>query len=81
MSFLRRAVIGQVQYDFYELACHAFDPFKFDSTSMLLRLVQSDRIDAKLLITHHFKFDHILDAYEAFEHVATTSALKEIIKA
>lgn len=52
-----------------------------ESTAMLLRLVQSDKIDVKLLITHCFKLDHILDAYEAFEHAATTSALKVIIEA
>lgn len=52
-----------------------------ESTAMLLRLVQSDKIDAKLLITHRFKLDHILDAYEAFENAATTSALKVIIEA
>jgi len=52
-----------------------------ESTAMLLRLVQSDKIDAKLLITHRFKLDHILDAYEAFENAATTSALKVIIAA
>lgn len=52
-----------------------------ESTAMLLRLVQSVKIDAKLLITHRFKLDHILDAYEAFEHAATTSALKVIIEA
>jgi hypothetical protein len=29
---------------------------------MLLRTVQSHKIDPKLLITHRFKFDRILDA-------------------
>jgi len=52
-----------------------------ESTPMLLKLVKSDKIDAKLLITHHFKLDHILDAYEAFENAATTNALKVIIEA
>ena len=52
-----------------------------ESTPMLLRLLQSDKIDAKLLITHRFKLDHILDAYEAFEYAATTNALKVIIEA
>ena len=52
-----------------------------ESTPMLLKLVQSDKIDAKLLITHRFKLDHIMDAYEAFEHAATTNALKVIIEA
>jgi len=52
-----------------------------ESTPMLLRLVQSDKIDAKLLITHRFKLDRIMDAYEAFENAATTNALKVIIEA
>ena len=52
-----------------------------ESTPMLLRLVHTDKIDAKLLITHRFKLDHILDAYEVFEHAATTNALKVIIEA
>lgn len=52
-----------------------------ESTPMLLKLVQSKKIDAKLLITHHFKLDQILDAYEAFEKASTTNALKVIIEA
>jgi alcohol dehydrogenase len=50
------------------------------STPMLLNVVGSKRIDPKLLITHHFKLDHILDAYETFGHAATTRALKVIIE-
>jgi alcohol dehydrogenase len=52
-----------------------------ESTPMLLKLVQSEKIDANLLITHHFKLDNILEAYEAFENAATTNALKVIIEA
>ena len=33
---------------------------------MLLKTVQSRKIDPKLLITHRFKLDQILDAYETF---------------
>jgi alcohol dehydrogenase len=51
------------------------------STSMLLNTVQSQKIDPKLLVTHRFKLDHILDAYETFAHAATTHALKVIIEA
>jgi alcohol dehydrogenase len=50
------------------------------STPMLLNVVGSKRIDPKLLITHHFKLDNILDAYETFGHAATTRALKVIIE-
>ncbi len=46
---------------------------------MLLRVVQSGKIDPKLLITHHFTLDQIMDAYETFGHAATTRALKVII--
>ena len=51
------------------------------STPMLLKTVQSKRIDASQLITHHFKLDQILDAYETFGKAADTKALKVIIEA
>jgi alcohol dehydrogenase len=50
------------------------------STPDLLKIVRSRRIDPKLLITHRFKFDKILDAYETFGHAAKTGALKVIIE-
>jgi len=49
------------------------------STPMLLSTLQSHKIDPKLLITHRFKLDGILDAYETFAHAADTRALKVII--
>jgi alcohol dehydrogenase len=51
------------------------------STPMLLDTVRSDKIDPKLLITHRFKLDNILEAYETFAHAADTRALKVIIEA
>jgi len=51
------------------------------STPMLLKILGAHRIDPKLLITHRFKFDQILDAYETFGHAAETKALKVIIEA
>jgi alcohol dehydrogenase len=51
------------------------------STPMLLKTLSADKIDAKLLITHRFKLDNILDAYETFGHAADTHALKVIIEA
>lgn len=50
------------------------------STPMLLNVVQSKKLDAKLLITHHFKLDNVIEAYETFEHAANTGALKVIIE-
>lgn len=49
------------------------------STPMLLKTVQSKKIDPTLLITHRFKFDQMLDAYETFGHAAKTKALKVLI--
>jgi alcohol dehydrogenase len=51
------------------------------TTPMLLKTVQSHKIDPKLLITHRFTLDQILDAYETFGHAARTRALKVIITA
>jgi alcohol dehydrogenase len=50
------------------------------STPMLLKSVQSNRIDAKQLITHHFKFSDMLQAYDTFANAANTKALKVIIE-
>ena len=51
------------------------------TTPMLLKTVQSKKIDPKLLITHHFSLDKIIDAYETFGKAANTQALKVIINA
>jgi alcohol dehydrogenase len=51
------------------------------STPMLLKVVAAGKIDPKLLITHRFKLNQILDAYEAFGHAADTRALKVLIEA
>lgn len=51
------------------------------STPMLLKTVGSHTIDPTLLITHRFKLDQILDAYETFAHAMETHALKVIIEA
>jgi alcohol dehydrogenase len=50
------------------------------TTPMLLKTVQSRKIDPKKLITHRFKLDKILDAYETFGAAAKTGALKVIIE-
>ena len=50
------------------------------STPMLLNVLRSGKIDPKLLITHRFKLDQILDAYETFGNAASTRALKVLIE-
>ena len=51
------------------------------STPMLLKTLCSHKLDPKPLITHRFKLDQILDAYETFAHAAETQALKVLIEA
>jgi alcohol dehydrogenase len=50
------------------------------TTPMLLKTVRSGKIEPKLLITHRFKLDQILDAYETFGNAASNHALKVIIE-
>lgn len=51
------------------------------TTPMLLKTVQSGKIDPTQLITHHFTLDQIIDAYDTFGRAAETKALKVIISA
>lgn len=51
------------------------------TTPMLLKTVQSRKVDPGRLITHRFKLENILDAYETFGRAAETKALKVIIEA
>lgn len=51
------------------------------STPMLLKTVQSRKVDPALLITHRFRLDQVLDAYDTFGRAAETHALKVIIEA
>ena len=51
------------------------------TTPMLLKTVQSKKIDPTRLITHRFKLDQIIEAYDTFARAADTHALKLIIAA
>ena len=50
------------------------------SIPMLLKTVLAKRIDPTQLITHHFKLNQIMQAYDVFSHAADTKALKVIIE-
>jgi alcohol dehydrogenase len=47
---------------------------------MLLRMVQSGRIDAKKLVSHRFELSEIIKAYATFENAAKERALKVVIR-
>jgi alcohol dehydrogenase len=51
------------------------------STPTLLKMLLSRKLNPMLLITHRFKLDHILNAYETFAYAASTRALKVMIEA
>ena len=51
------------------------------STPMLINVLSARKLDPALLITHRFKLDKILDAYETFGNAGTTHALKVLISA
>jgi len=49
------------------------------TTPMLLKTVQSKKLNSKQLITHHFKLSEIIQAYDTFGHAAREKALKVIL--
>ena len=51
------------------------------TTPMLLKTVQSRKIDPTRLITHRFKLDQVVEACDTFTRAADTHALKVIIAA
>ena len=46
---------------------------------MLLKGVESGRLQPRKLATHRFALDDIMHAYETFEHAAREGALKVIL--
>ncbi|MBS0234047.1 MAG: zinc-dependent alcohol dehydrogenase family protein [Proteobacteria bacterium] len=51
------------------------------TTPMLLKTVEAHKIDPTRLITHRFKLNKILDAYDTFGRASETRAMKVIIEA
>lgn len=51
-----------------------------NTTPLLLRLVAQKKLAAEKFATHHFDFEHILDAYDTFSRAAQTGALKVVIE-
>jgi alcohol dehydrogenase len=47
---------------------------------MLLRLLQAKKLPAEKLITHHFKFNDMENAYATFSAAADNKALKMLIE-
>lgn len=50
------------------------------TTPMLLKMVESGRLDAKKLVSHRFELTEILKAYDTFANAAKEYAVKVVIK-
>ena len=50
------------------------------STSMLLKVVQSGRLDPRRLVTHRFALADVMKAYDTFGNAAKERALKVVLK-
>ncbi len=49
------------------------------STPTLLSLLQGHAVDAGRFVTHHFRLDEFLDAYDVFSRAGETGALKVVL--
>lgn len=50
------------------------------TTPMLLKMIQSGRLDARKLVSHHFMLSEIMKAYDTFANAAQERALKVVLK-
>ncbi len=50
------------------------------TTPMLLKVVQSGKLQPRRLVTHRFALDDIMTAYDTFQHAAREGALKVILR-
>ncbi len=49
------------------------------TTPILLKTVRSKKLDPNKLITHRFKLEQMIDAYDKFSNAANEKALKLIL--
>jgi len=50
-----------------------------NTTPMLMKTVQSEKLQPEKLITHRFTFNQVIDAYEVFGNAAKEKAIKVLI--
>lgn len=50
-----------------------------NTTPMLMKTVESGKLDPEKLITHRFKFDEFMKAYEVFSNAGKEAAMKVIV--
>jgi alcohol dehydrogenase len=50
------------------------------TTPMLLKVVQSQKLRPETLVTHRFRLDEIMRAYDTFGNAGRERALKVVLK-
>ena len=49
------------------------------STTTLLKLIATGQIDPRRFVTHHFRMDDFIEAYDVFARAGETGALKVVV--
>lgn len=52
-----------------------------NTTEMLMKAIATSNVDYTKMLTHHFKFSELEQAYEVFKHAAENNAMKVVITA
>jgi alcohol dehydrogenase len=52
-----------------------------EATPMLLKMVKSGKLNPKQFITHRFRLDEMMKAYDTFGNAAKENALKVVMAA
>lgn len=52
-----------------------------NTTEMLLKAISTSSVDYTQMLTHHFKFSELEEAYDVFKHAAENGAMKVVLTA
>lgn len=52
-----------------------------NTTEMLMKAIATSSVDYKQMLTHHFKFSELEQAYDVFKHAAENGAMKIVLTA
>ena len=52
-----------------------------NTTEMLMKAVATGSVDYTKMLTHHFKFSELVEAYDVFKHAAENGAMKVVLVA
>ena len=50
-----------------------------NTTEMLMKAISTSSVDYTKMLTHHFKFSELVQAYDVFKHAAEHNAMKVVL--